>query len=86
MHNHKIHSPSAVSTFVKESIILAVIASPRLTADDLAAGRGLQFIPGAIDNAATNKDKLRGIRKTALEHFGHQKGNKKNYIIIVTFS
>lgn len=86
MHNHKIHSPSAVSTFVKESIISAVIASPRLTADDLAAGRGLQFIPGAIDNAATNKDKLRGIRKTALEHFGHQKGNKNNYIIIVTFS
>ena len=64
----------------------AVIASPRLTADDLAAGRGLQFIPGVIDNAAMNKDKLRGIRKMALEHFGHQKGNKNNYIIIVTFS
>lgn len=67
---------------MKESIISAVTASPRLTADDLAAGRGLQFIPGAIDNAATNKDKIRGIRKKALEHFGHQKGNI-NIIIIV---
>ena len=71
---------------MKESIISAVIGSPRLTADDLAAGRGLQFIPRAIDNAVTNKDKLRGIRKTALEHFGHQKGSKNSNIIIVTFS
>ena len=71
---------------MKESIISAVIASPCLTADDLAAGRGLQFIPGATDNAAMNKDKLRGIRKTALEHFGHQKVNKNNNIIIVTFT
>ena len=36
-------------------------ASPHLTADDLAAGRGLQFIPGAVDNVATNKEKIRGI-------------------------
>ena len=57
----KIHSPTAISSFVKESIFSAVTASPRLTADDLAAGRGLQFIPGAVDNAATSKDKIRGI-------------------------
>ena len=63
LHNHKIHSPTAISAFVKESIISAVTASPRLTADDLAAGRGLQFIPGAVDNAATSKDKIRGIRR-----------------------
>lgn len=61
LHNHKIHSPSSVSVFVKESILSAVAASPRLTTDDLAAGRGLQFIPGAVDNAATNKDKIKGI-------------------------
>ena len=71
---------------MKENIISAVIGSPHLTADDLAAGRGLQFMPGAIDNAATNKDKLRGIQKLALEHFGHLKGNKNNYIIIITLS
>ena len=68
---------------MKESIISAVTASPQLTANDLAAGRGLHFIPGAIDNAATNKDKIRGIRKKALEHFGHQKGNISIIIIIV---
>ena len=62
-------------------------ASPRLTADDLAAGRGLQFIPGAVDNAATSKDKIRGIRRKALEHFGHQKGiaSYSTYIIIATY-
>ena len=49
-------------------------ASPLLTADDLAAGGGLQFIPRAVDNPATSKDKIRGIRRKALEHFGHQKG------------
>ena len=75
LHNHKIHSPTAISAFVKESIFSAVTASPRLTAEDLAAGRGLQFIPGAVDNAATSKDKIRGIRRKALEHFGHQKGS-----------
>ena len=62
----------------------AVTASPRLTADDLAAGRGLQFIPGAVDNAATNKDKIRGIRRKALEHFGHQKGTCINMSFITT--
>jgi len=45
-----------------------------LTADDLAAGRGLQFVPGAVDTAATSKDKLRVIRKKALEDGGHRKG------------
>ena len=79
LHNHKIHSPTAISAFVKESIFSAVTASPRLTADDLAAGRGLQFIPGAVDNAATSKDKIRGIRRKALEHFGHQKGKLASY-------
>ena len=45
-------------------------ASPHLTADDLVAGRRLQ---GAVNNAATNKDKIRGIQRKAVEHFGHQK-------------
>ena len=85
LHNHKIHSPNAISTFVKESIVSAVTASPRLTADDLAARRGLQFIPGAVDNAATNKDKIRGIRKKALEHFGHQKGINVYYYYIASY-
>ena len=73
-HNHKIPSPSVVSTFVKHNIVSAVSASPRLTADDLAAGRGLQFVPGVVDTAATSKDKLRVIRKKALEDGGHRKG------------
>ena len=34
-------------------------ALPHLTADDLANGKGLQFIRGAIDNAVTNEDKIR---------------------------
>ena len=67
LHNYKIHSPTANSAFVKESIFSAVTASPHLTADDLAAGRGLQFIPGAVDNAATSKDKIREIRRETTE-------------------
>ena len=76
LHNHNIPGPSVVSTFVKHSIVLVVSASPRLTTDDLAAGRGLQFVPGAVDTAAASKDKLRGIRKKALEDGGHRRGKK----------
>jgi len=76
LHNHSIPSPSVVSTFVKHSIVSAVSASPRLTTDDLAAGRGLQFVPGAVDTAAASKDKLRGIRKKALEDGGHRRGKQ----------
>ena len=61
---------------MKHSIVSAVSASPRLTTDDLAAGRGLQFVPGAVDTAATSKDKLRAIRKKALEDGGHRKGKQ----------
>ena len=75
--NHKFHSPNAISAFVKESIFSAVTASPRLTGNDLAAGRVLQFIPGAVDNVATNKDKIRGIQRKTLENCGHQKGIHK---------
>jgi len=76
LHNHSIPSPSVVSTFVKHSIVSAVSASPHLTTDDLAAGRGLQFVPGAVDTAAASKDKLRGIRKKALEDGGHRSGEQ----------
>jgi len=39
-----------------------------------AKGRELQFVPRAVDTAATSKDKLQIIREKALEDGGHRKG------------
>jgi len=86
LHNHKIPSPSVVSTLVKHSIISAVSASPRLTTDDISAGRGLQFVPGAVDTAATSKEELRAIRKKALEDGGHRKGKQVLALITIMYN
>ena len=65
-----------VSSIVRNKIATAVPDNPRLTTNDLVVGRGLGFVPSAIDTASVNKDRLmiRSIRKTALEKGGNQRG------------
>ena len=67
LHNHPIHASSKIAQCVKEKISAAVIANPALTPLDIAHGKGMGFIPSAVDKASTHT----GI-------FSQQIKNKKN--------
>ena len=57
-HNHKIHSATKIAQCVREKISKAVLTNPALTPTDISCGKGLGFIPSAVDGASSHSDKL----------------------------
>ena len=64
-HNHRIHSATKISQCVREKISSAVLANPALTPSDVCCGKGLGFIPSAVDCASCHIGKVsQEVRKT----------------------
>ena len=65
LHNHKVHSSTKIAQCVKEKINDAISANPTLTPSEIACGKGVGFIPSAIDLASSHTGKvLQVIKKT----------------------
>ena len=65
LHNHKLHAANRTAQCIKERIGAAVSTNPALTPSDIACGKGIGFIPSAIDGASSHTGKVsHEIRKT----------------------
>ena len=58
LHNHKIHSSTKIAQCVKEKINNATSANPALTPFEIACGKGIGFIPSAVDQASSHTGKV----------------------------
>lgn len=58
LHNHKVHSASKIAQCIKEKINDAVSNNPALTCTDISCGKGLGFIPSAVDSACSHSGKV----------------------------
>ena len=58
LHNHEIHAPSRIAQCIKEKITDAISANPALTPSEIACGKGLGFIPSAVDGASSHTVKV----------------------------
>ena len=65
VHNHRIHSATKIAQCVREKINNAILANPALTPSDISCGKGLGFIPSAVDGASSHSGKVsQEVRKT----------------------
>ena len=68
LHNHRMHSSSKICSKVKEMISNATELNPQLTPSQIAKGRGVCAIPGAIDRASNHIGRLsREVKKAKLQ-------------------
>ena len=56
--NHKIHGPSKIAQCVKDKISEAVTSNHALTPTDISCGKGLGFIPAAVDSASSHSGNI----------------------------
>ena len=76
LHNHLLHGATKISQCIKSKIDSAVTADPSLTPySDIASGKGLGFLPAAVDGASCHSGKVSLIIKKAKE----RKGLTKKY-------
>ena len=54
LHNHKLHAANRIAQCIKERIGAAVSTNPALTPSDIACGKGIGFIPSAVDGASSH--------------------------------
>ena len=54
LHNHAIPRGTKMCSFVKKAIQQSASINPQLRANQIAQGKGLPFIPGAVDSASTH--------------------------------
>ena len=65
LHNHKLHAANRIAQCIKEKIGAAISTNPALTPSDIACGKGMGFIPSAVDGASSHTGKVsQEIRKT----------------------
>ena len=65
LHNHKIHGSNKIAQCIKEKINNAISANPALTPSEIAYGKGIGFIPSAVDQASSYTRKVsQEIKKT----------------------
>ena len=69
LHNHPLHGANKIAGR-KSKITEAVHINPSLTSSDIAQGKGLPFIPSAIDGASLHIGKLTQIVKHGQESGG----------------
>ena len=58
LHNHKLHAASKISQCVQSKIAAAITTNPSLTTTDITCGKGLGFLPAAVDGASCNSDRV----------------------------
>ena len=58
LHNHKLHAASKISQCVQSKIAAAITTNPSLTTADITCGKGLGFLPAAVDGASCNSDRV----------------------------
>ena len=54
LHNHKLHGPFKICDLVRDKIGEAVHANVSLTPTDISRGKGVGFIPSAVDAASSH--------------------------------
>ena len=58
LHNHPLHPAFKMCNFVKDKIHAAVTSNPILTPTDVTHGKGIGFIPSAVDTASSHLGKV----------------------------
>ena len=65
LHNHKLHGAFKICTFVQDKICNAIQSNLSLTATDISRGKGIGFIPSAVDSASSHLGRIaREVSKT----------------------
>ena len=65
LHNHKLHGAFKICDLVRDKISEAVHANWSLTPTDISHGKGVGFLPSAVDKASSHLGRLaREITKT----------------------
>ncbi len=70
LHNHEIHGSCKMAQCVKEKISTAVSINPALKPSEIACGKGLGFIPSAMDDASIHSGKVTQEVRKALSKRG----------------
>ena len=65
LHNHDIHSSSHPLAKTMEDIHNAATANTTLKPSDVSKGKGLGYIPAAVDRACANLDRISRVMKKA---------------------
>ena len=67
LHNHSVPPPSGIAQCIKEKISKAVQLNPTLKPSDIACGKGVGFVPSAMDGASSHlgkfPERFRRLRK-----------------------
>ena len=58
LHNHSLPPPSTIAQCIKEKISRAIQLNPTLKPSDIACGRGVGFVPSAVDSACSHLGKV----------------------------
>ena len=61
LHNHGVHGACKVASSVLQEITQAVINNPSLLPTDVSKGKGLKFVPSAVDGASAHLGKVSRI-------------------------
>ena len=65
LHNHRIHASTKIAQCIKEKIDHAITVNPALSPSDIVCGKGIGFIPSAVDSASCHTGKVsQEIKKT----------------------
>ena len=67
LHNHLLHEATKISQCINSKIDSAVTADPSLTPSDIASGKGLGFLPAAVENRDTRTYLLIGLQTLVLQ-------------------
>ena len=70
LHNHSVHAPTAIAQCIKEKISKAVFLNPTLKPSDIACGKGVGFVPSAVDVPSSHLGKVTREVKKAKEMAG----------------
>ena len=65
LHNHPIHSSSHPLAKTLEDIHSAATSNTALKPSDVSKGKGLGYIPAAVDRACANLDRISRVMKKA---------------------
>jgi hypothetical protein len=70
LHNHRVHGSCKIAQCIKEKISTAVSINPTLKPSEIARGKGLGFIPSAVDGASIHSEKVTQEIRKALSKRG----------------
>ena len=58
LHNHEIHNASKMCSMVKETIRDVAVLNPTIKPSELAKGKGVPYIPGAVDRGSSHLGRI----------------------------